>query len=191
MVEFNEQDHSYTVEGVRYPSVTQILAALGFYGDAVKYFTEQSRDRGSFVHKIVEYHILGELDEKTIDPALQGYFEAWLGFEKDTGFAPTTMEQPMVSKTHGFAGKPDLIGPLNGREAIVDTKSGAAGPAAHIQTAAYEILYGKPCKRYALQLMADGKYRHTEHKSREDRGIFLAALAVFTWQRNNKLRGGK
>ena len=97
----------------------------------------------------------------------------------------------MVSTLYGFAGKPDLIGPLAGRESVVDTKSGAAGPAAHLQTAAYEILHGKPLKRYALQLKQDGKYRLIEHKDRKDREIFLAALAVYQWQVNQKIRGGK
>ena len=188
MIEFNEKDHSYSVEGVRYPSVTQILAALGFYGDAEKYFTEYSRDRGSFVHRIIEYHLSGELDETTIDPALEGYFAAWLRFERDTGFVSTITEKRMCSKIYCFAGTPDHIGKLNGREAIIDVKTGAPGPAAEIQTAAYEILHDRPSKRFALQLMRDGKYGLKEFKSREDRGIFLSALAVYNWQRNHNLR---
>jgi hypothetical protein len=187
VVEFNEQDHSYTVEGVRYPSVTQILAALGFYGDAVKYFTEQSRDRGSFVHRIIQYHLAGELDEETIDPALRGYFDAWLGFERDTGFTAHTIEQPMFCSVNLFAGTPDLIGELR-RDSIIDIKTGDPGPAAALQTAAYEILYGKSVSRFSLQLKQDGKYKLTAYQEYTDRKIFLAALSVYRWQVARNLR---
>jgi hypothetical protein len=184
---FSEKDHSYTVQGVTVPSVTTILAALGFYGNAEKYFTDYSRDRGRFVHRIIEYHLAGELDESTIDPALEGYFQAWKRFEIDTKFFPTITEKRMFSPLYHFAGTPDHIGKLNGRESIVDVKTGLPGYAAQIQTAGYEILH-RPSKRFSLQLKADGKYKLTEYADRKDREIFLSALAVYQWQQNHKLR---
>ena len=191
MVQFSEADHSYTVDGVRYPSVTTILSALGFYGDAVKYFTERSRDRGSFVHKIIQYHLAGELDEESIDPVLLGYFQAWLRFEGDTGYSSLANERPLASSVYGFAGTPDHFGYLNGLHSIIDVKSGAPGHAAAIQTAGYQILIDHPARRYSLQLMPDGKYKLAEYRDREDRGIFLSALSVYQWQVNKRLRGGK
>ena len=53
MVEFDHDTHTYTCGGERFPSVTQVLADLGFYGDAVKYFTDYKRDLGSFAHKAI------------------------------------------------------------------------------------------------------------------------------------------
>lgn len=187
MVVFNEKDHTYSVEGVVYPSVTRVLAALGFYGDAVQYFTEHSRDRGSFVHKIIQYHLHGELDEESIDPELLGYFDAWLRFEKDTGFKAHTIEKPMFCPVNLFAGTPDIIGELR-RDSIIDIKTGDPGPAAALQTAAYEILYGKSAARFSLQLKQDGKYKLTPYQDYTDRKIFLAALSVYKWQAARNLR---
>lgn len=193
MIQFNEADHSYTQDGIRYPSVTTILAAMGFYGDATKYFTEYSRDRGSYVHKIIQFHLQGELDPESIDPALEGYFKAWLKFEADTNYRPILNEAPMFTDLWKFAGTPDHIGLMYFKdpEVIIDVKSGADGHAAAIQTAGYQILYPKAKRRFSLQLRQDGKYKLTEYRDREDRGIFLSALAVYQWQVNKKLRGGK
>ncbi len=189
MVEFDPMTHTYAKDGIRYPSVTEILAAEGFYGDAAAYFTEYSRDRGRFVHKIIQYHTEGVLDESTIDPVLRPYFDAWLKFERDTGFVSVICEKPMASDLYQVAGTPDHIGPLYDAEAIIDVKTGVMNPAAQIQTAAYEILYGKHAKRFGLQLKPDGKYKLSkEYKDRTDRGVFLSALSIFQWKKINLRR---
>jgi hypothetical protein len=187
MIELNPEDHTYHIDGIPwgYPGVTTILADMGFYGDAAKYYTEWGRDRGRFIHHIILYHVEGVLDENTIDPVLRPYFDAWLAFEKDTGFVSEHCEKSLVSTLYHFGGTPDHIGRLNSHETLIDTKSGLVNPAAKIQTAAYEILYGKRVKRFGLQLKDDGKYSLKEFKDRQDRGIFLAALAVWQWQKNN------
>ena len=185
MVQFNPQDHTYTIDDVQYPSVTQILADLGFYGSAAAYFTEYGRDRGRLVHKIVEYHCKGVLEESSIDPALKGYFEAWLLFEKDTGFISIDCEVPLVSPEYGFAGTPDHVGILNNSNSVIDVKTGAVFPATGIQLAGYEILRDQHLKRYGLQLKQNGKYSLKPFKDRSDRGTFLSALSVFQWKRNN------
>lgn len=185
MVQFNPQDHTYTLDGARYPSVTQILADLGFYGSAAAHFTEYGRDRGRFVHKIVEYHCKGVLDEESIDPELMGYFEAWLSFESDTGFVSIDCEVPLASADLQCAGTPDHIGILNGNDAVLDVKSGAILAATGIQLSGYEALKGKRLERYGLQLKANGKYSLKRFRDRQDRGIFLSALSVYQWKNNN------
>jgi hypothetical protein len=182
VIDFDPETHSYTLDGQPVPSVTQILSAMGFIDSS--WFTDYARERGKLVHRIIHWHITGELDEDTIDDALRGYFTAWLAFEKDTGFVSKETEVPLGNAAHRFAGTPDHIGILN-KEAVIDCKSGVIAPWAGLQLAAYEILHGEPLKRYALQLKDDGKYSLKEFKDRQDRGVFLAALACFHWQKNN------
>lgn len=187
MITFNPESHSYTIDGQPAPSVTQILAAMGFVDST--WFTDYGRERGKLVHRIIHWHITGELDETTIDPALQGYFDAWLLFEKETGFVSTATEKPMGSVLHRFCGTPDHIGALYGYESVIDCKTGAIAPWVGIQLAGYEILYGKgPLKRYALHLKEDGKYSLKAFTDRQDRNIFLSALACYQWQKNNMMR---
>lgn len=186
MIEFNEERHEYIVDGIPYVSVTTVLSAMGMYGDAANYFTEYARDRGSYVHQAIEYYLRGELDEDSLDPAILPYFDAWKRFEADTGFVPDDIENALASDLYLLAGRPDLIGKVNGTMAVIDIKTSASvAPAERLQTAAYELLYGKPLKRFSLHLTGTGKYLLTEFKERQDRHFFLSCLSVYQWKKNN------
>ena len=187
-VVFTESDHSYRVGGARYPSVTQVIADMGLYGNAADYFTEWSRERGSFVHRIIQWHLSGELDEATIDPALAPYFDAWRRFEQEAGYVSDACEKVMASDFYKFAGTVDHIGHLNGYYCIIDVKTGALSPATAIQMGGYEILMKSPgIRRFGLRLMDTGKYSLKEYKDRQDSKIFLAALSVYYWKQDNRL----
>jgi hypothetical protein len=187
MIKFDPASHTYTVDGVRYPSVTQIISDMGLYGDT-SYFTEYCRERGLFVHKIIQYHLSGELDEATIDPALRGYFEAWLKFQREASYVSDACEKVMASDSYRFAGTVDHVGHLNGHPCLIDTKTGAMSPATALQLAGYEVLVKQPgIKRFGLQLTAEGNYKLREFNDRQDRNIFLAALACHFWKSNNRI----
>jgi len=188
MIQFDPATHIYTVEGGRFPSVTQIISDMGLYGDT-SYFTEYCRERGSFVHQIIKYHVDNELDESTIDPALQGYFDAWRRFESEAQYIGDVCEHLLADQTYRFAGTIDHLGHLNGYPCVIDVKTGAMSPATALQLAGYEVLQKHPgIRRFGLQLTADGKYKLKEYKDRGDRGVFLAALAIHWWKVNNNIR---
>lgn len=182
---FHESTHTYELDGQELPSVTQVLQSEGFI-DA-RWFTDYSRERGTLVHRIIQYHLNGELDENSIDPALHGYFDAWKKFEKETGYKAHTIEKPMASEQYRFAGTPDNIGHLVD-ETLLDVKTGAILPWVAIQLAAYEILCGSKVKRVAVHLKEDGTYCLKEFKNRQDRQLFLSVLACYQWKQNNLRR---
>jgi hypothetical protein len=183
MVHFDPETHTYTLNGERLPSITQILKGEGFIDTA--FFTEYGRDRGSIVHRITHWHDTGELDPESVDPALEGYLSAWRKFRAESGFKPYIIEQPMASEVYRFAGTPDRIGVMDGDDAIPEIKTGEVQPWTGLQTAAQEILYGKRAKRYAVRLTEDGKYKLIPFTDRNDRGVFLAAVSCFWWKRAN------
>ena len=187
MIEFDEAAHTYKVDGEPFASVTKVIAEAGLYGDATKYFSEYSRDRGRVVHRVIELYLKGELDQATVDPAVAGYFASWQAFEKDTGFFPGYIEHTLYSVPLRIAGRVDLIGPWNGNgAAIIDLKTGMTPtPATGIQLAGYEELYGSYVKRFALHLGAEGKYRLKEYDNRGDRAVFLAAVTLYHWRKAN------
>lgn len=180
---FDEEKHQFIVDGQIWPSITQVLRSVGLIDG--QWFTEYSRNRGTLVHRIIHWHIMGNLDDASIDPILRPYYDAWLSFERDTGFISNETEIPRISRLYRFGGIPDHIGILNGKEAIVDVKSGAEIPATALQTAAQEILVDKILPRYSLRLKDNGKYSLIPHTNRQDRQIFLSALAVWWWRKNN------
>lgn len=187
MITFDPATHRYEIDGQPVPSVTTVLKDMGFVN--ASYFTEYARTRGTLVHRIIQYHVEGTLDDDTIDPALMGYFNAWRRFEDETGFVSTDTEKPLASEVWRFAGTPDHIGCFPDlRSACIDVKSGAIFPATQIQVAAYEILAAQPLKRFALCLKEDGKYSLKQFTDRQDAQIFKAALACWWFQKNNKIR---
>lgn len=177
---FDEENHRFLVAGERWPSITQTLAEEGFID--TRWFTKVSRDRGNHIHRIIHWHLTGELDEDSIDPLLWPYFEAWLRFERDTGFQSTETETPRISELYRFGGIPDSIGLLNGQEVILERKSGAAPRWVALQLAAQEILCERPLPRFALRLKQNGQYDLKQYQDRRDRGVFLSALACWWWK---------
>ena len=185
MLTFDPEKHEYRYKGARLPSVTEILLDMGLIDST--WFTEEGRNRGKLVHRIIHWHILGELDEDSIDPDLRGYFDAFLNFQNDSKLEIESAERPLFHETYRFAGTPDIIGCLNGHNAVIDIKSGAVSGWVALQLSGYEILANHPSiERFSLQLFPGGKYKLTHHKDRQDRALFLSALALFYWKHNQK-----
>ena len=142
------------------------------------------------MHQVIEWHLSKELDESTIDPVLMPYFEAWKRFEVESSYAPDSCETRLASDIYRFAGTIDHIGHPIGYFAIFDVKSGAPSPATGIQLAGYEILLtARGARRFALHLKDDGNYKLIEYKDRNDRNVFLSALALWNWKQNNNVKG--
>ena len=179
-------NHIYidTDTGKHYPSVTTILTDLGFYGKASQYFTEESRQRGTFVHKLVNLHLNDDLEEATLDPQLKPYLSSWIKFESDSGLALIDSEVYLINDIYGFGGTYDLRAIINDELSLIDIKTGAVNKkATGPQLAGYEILIGKRCKRYALHLTPD-KANLIPFTDRTDRNVFLSAVTC--WKHINK-----
>ena len=72
---------------------------------------------------------------------------------------------------------------LNGKESLIDIKSGVESPTTGIQLAAYSMLYDVPLvNRYGLYLKADGKYKLIPYADRNDIKIFNAALTLYHYR---------
>lgn len=187
MVEFSEADHTYTVDGTQYPSVTQVLQAEGFID--TRWYDEWSREKGKYGHRATALYDQGDLDEASLDPVLVPYLDAWKRFREDTGFLPSAVEVPLVNVRLGFAGTPDRVGTMRDGECfILDLKLGHVEPWAALQTGAYRLLIESPYRRAAVQLKGNGKPHITIHNDRQDMQIFQAALSCHNWKKNNLRR---
>jgi len=82
-----------------------------------------------------------------------------------------------------FGGTIDMPCMLNGKESLIDIKSGVESPTTGIQLAAYSMLYDVPLvNRYGLYLKADGKYKLIPYADRNDIKIFNAALTLYHYR---------
>lgn len=157
---FEPGAHVYTYNGQHWPSITQILQAECFIDTT--FYDEWSRDRGSMVHLAIKYDLAGELDEDALDDEIRPYLKAFRKFMAESGFKVDKSETPGVNTTHKYSGTPDLIGCF--------PKPG-------------------PCRRFALELKNDGKYKLIPFTDPFDFNVWLAVVACFWWKKNNLKKG--
>ena len=200
---FDEAEHTYEQGGVRCPrSVSGLLKKYGLttdYSQIPAAILERAKQRGVAYAEGRRLILKGyELDPATIDPAIQGYLNAFLRFWKDSGAQIIETEVPRISPL-GFAFKADIYAFVNGRRVVIDDKCTATIPnSVGPQTAGYKIgrtsLYPRePIEdRAVLWLKKDGTYKFKLLDDPDDETAFLdcleADLKLTTWQ---KKYGGK
>lgn len=170
-------------------TVTGVLDEAGFY----RWFSEdpEALERGSVVHKILELHDQGDLDERSVDPELQPYFDAWrraLDFLRPQSMP--LIEHAMVAR--GVGGKLDRVWiAADGSCEVVDIKTGDGSPAKcwSLQTAGYADLadVGALVARRVVQLKSNGQFatevRRKPIEHRVDSQAWSAAVKLALWKR--------
>lgn len=180
---FDKEAHVYTLGTQRLPSVTEILRGAGVVDD--QWWTEAGRWRGSAVHAACWYDDQNDLDEAALDPRLLGYVNAYRKFRSETGFTPTSIEQPLFNDLLSYAGTPDRIGNLgDGRLCLPDLKSGAQSKVTRFQTAGYAGCLPSPRKyvRMEVRLKENEKYSLQVYEPKDfdrDFADFQALIRVF------------
>lgn len=188
MLTFNAEGHVYFWNGKEVPSVSQILKKIGITRDYEK-VDPFYRERGKFVHKAVEYHIKGTLDEQTLDQEnILPYVQAFKNYETQTGYKVSHTEVPLYSKKMGFAGTIDHLSRLAAfaTEGIVDIKvTESSDKAADLQLCAYSILYHEnfgrwPAFRLVLELHGDKTTKIIPYRTNPK--IWKAVMALWKWK---------
>lgn len=185
---FDAETHTYTLDGRRLPSVTEVLAPLIDYSRVPQDVLEAARVFGSHVHKACDLFNRDELDFDSLDPALVPYVSAWKQFLEDTGAVVIASETPVFHDQLGYAGTPDVVLAWGNRIVIPDLKSTAVvPPTVGPQTAAYAKAYqrmhgGREPERRCIQLNADGTYRVHAKREASDWSYFLSALNCYRFK---------
>ena len=203
MLTFEEKEHIYKWDGVTVPSVTQVIAnwtkitvaGKEYYyspytGDVVTAaIIEQAGDWGTAAHKVAEYTLkYGGIDETShavlID--LSAQVKEW-----EATFKPEIIliEEPCYSAKYGYAGTPDIVCRIDGCEGVVDIKKYGAAKTVGIQTAAYgQMVFGKPVKRWLMEVSNPPNVRMTFREIRSDFmtdwAVFLSLMNVYNFKGN-------
>lgn len=181
---FDDSTHTYRIDGVAVPSVTQVLQLAGL-SDPSKY-PPGAAERGTYVHIGTALYDRDDLNEDVLDDDKRGYIAAWAKFRADSEFEIDAIEARRCSETRRFAGTIDRLGIWNGWHTIIDIKSGQPEPWHALQTMGYAILIGgATMERYAVYLRPNGSYKLVCHKEESDRGVFLGALSVAQFKIKN------
>lgn len=116
-LEFLEDSHTYLLDGIIVPSVTQVLSAKfpGEYSNVKKETLEAAAERGTAVHKSIENYCKGEDD---------GSEAVWdfKRLQKRHNIEPIANEVPVIIDGK-IAGRLDMIAEVDGHMAVVDIKT--------------------------------------------------------------------
>ena len=162
--------------------VTDILRDAGLID--TRFMTEYARDRGTAVHLASALLHEDDLDEDSLDPAVNTHLAAYKSFLKHVQPTDISCELPVLNEELGYCGTADRLWKINGRRAITDLKCGVKSPWHQLQTAGYAGCYKIPLARFALYLRENGTFEFVEHKSRGDWPAFKAVLLLAQWKRN-------
>ena len=165
---FDEDTHTYRVDGRPVPGVTEICSHLTPCGfDASNAVLAQAVRRGTRVHELTELVDYGALPDE-IEPELVGYLRAYLSFLRDYRPVWLHIEHRMADGANGFAGTADRIGLISGALTVVDLKTNSGFTRGEkirlaVQLEGYARLFASCCetpvvRRLGLRLLRDGKY---------------------------------
>lgn len=170
MIQFDPETHTYTLNGERLPSVTQILKPLYDFSAVPLDVLRRAAEFGNAVHKTVELYLKDDLDEQNLDSALVGPltgFKMWLMDYPQFAERVPDIETPQYHARLKYAGTPDLVYP---DVAVIDLKSRPVNSLTDsIQLAAYDHFGMGTRERYVLELKQDGTYVLTRvNKSKKE-----------------------
>ena len=179
---FFDKDHTYQVDGVTVPSVSEVLRFMSreIYDTVNQYALDNAADRGSRVHKACEN--LDRYGSCEVSRDIEPYIRAYMRFRKECEPEWSRVEQAFYHPDLGYAGTLDRYGLIDGRHFIVDIKTNAQikVPLVTAQLNGYELMAerdGLPVEGLAvLQLRKNGTYRFREIDQNPD--TFLACLTL-------------
>lgn len=170
-IQTDEDNRLFTVDGIRYPSVSDILQDMGFINTT--WYTEQGADNGTRRHKVCELDDLDDLIEESVDPDDLPYLEAWRQLKTETGITIIETEKRHFNTLYGYCGKPDCVALYKGHKEVWDRKTGSKEKWHRLQMGGYINLYDDVFAARCVYLQANGKFKLSDPYGRKDREDFL------------------
>jgi hypothetical protein len=187
---FDDTTHTYRIDGVAVPSVTQVLSDLIPGWQASEWYLQ----RGTAVHACCAMIARGVAFDH--DPAIDGQVSACRRFFQEVRpcVLSGTTERSIFSTRYKFGGTLDLAAFMGNDRIIIDWKS-SFGAALPYQLAAYSILYQevfRGCvinRGVGIQLNEDGTYKMSQvYDLRNYKYGFLALLSAYKIRRACKVK---
>jgi len=200
-LDFEPLSHTYRVDGLVVPSVTQLLDDAGLtpdYSVVAPSVLLHARHRGIHIDACCDLLDEDDLDWRSVHPEALPYVEAWARFCADEGYEPWGGQIPLYHPAHGYAGTADSIGELGGRWVVVERKATTKMAATYaLQTAGYaqpglwmaprgggalEPVPWQTPARLGVQLRRDGRYVVVPYEDGDDFAAFLGVVALSRWR---------
>ncbi len=174
---FDRVNHEYISAdtGEVFPHITEMLERTGWIDD--RWYSEESSDRGTAIHKLAAEFDLGTLRVTPQEPKtiFRGYLLAHVKAMAIARPKMLAVEEPLVHPTLRFGGRPDRDVFVYDLRAVWELKSGAAERAHQVQTALQAILIApfaqlppEAVARFVEYVKDKGKFKVEHHVDRRD-----------------------
>lgn len=191
-LEFDEERHIYSYNGIKVPSVTQIMKPLSSdaYGSIPKATLDKAAERGTRVHNAIEIFTNYGFEDAS-DDAIP-FFEAfkdWYNLRKPEVLAT---ELKLFHSSYIYAGACDLLCEIDGVPTLVDykTTSTVQDKLCGVQLEAYSRALAdmgfKVQNKMILHLSKDGKWNEHSFAANDMMRwkVFTSCLAIRDYLEN-------
>lgn len=174
---FDSYKHEYFVDGIKIPSVSEILKTTGIVDD--KFFNEKSASYGKFIHSMLEHYDNSELDEDYLKEKDFNILTQYKKFLSDFQIDIIEVEKKIFNKEYFYAGTYDrlAVSQKTGHMFLIDIKTGSVAKSHAIQLAAYAMCINFPVVRIGLYL-TESSYKVRKFEDEGDKHIFKSAITV-------------
>lgn len=182
-VEFIKDTHTYLVDGIVTPSVSTILRATIFadkYRDVPEHVLQNAAFFGTAIHHAVEHDSDMLLDDEQVK-----VFDRWKRLQKTHNIVPLKQEQ-VVHYGLDYAGTFDMIGSIDGNEALIDIKTTYNLDKEYLswQLSMYAYAYGFDGDLYAVWLPKRKGAKLVKIERKEEHEIKELLEAYYVLQRH-------
>lgn len=188
---YDPEQHEYRIDGVRVPSVTEILGILTDFSGIPDAVLENARDRGEKLAKALNLYNRGALDPGSCDDETRSGVDAWAQYLEDTGAVVVESETPVFHVGLKYAGTPDCVLAVGNRYKIPDVKASyAPPPTVGAQTSAYAAAWTERTRKGTVLRecvhIRNGRYTIHPRSDPSDWSLFLSAKNCFDFLRRNR-----
>ena len=188
-IEFDEASHTYKLNGVKIPCVSDIMEPLknAHYSGISEVTLRKAAERGTILHNAIENWIKFGIED--VPQEYEGYFKCFLDFMKEKNPKILGSEVRMYHKLLKYSGTADLIADINGEITLIDYKSTSviSDMNCSVQLEAYAQALASHGIRIArkgiLPLRKDGKSQIVEYPAKDARSwnVFAALKTVYDY----------
>jgi len=186
---FDERSHTYTLNGMKLPSVTTIMRPLSneYYGSIDRSILDTAAKRGTTVHQAIENWLKFGYDD--IPEEHSGYYSAFKNWLDENSPRLIEAESRVYHKVFRYAGTADLPCIINSEVICVDFKTSVniVEMLARVQLEAYAKAYEshgfKFSEKAIVQLKSDGCYKMVRYKAGDGEAweVFCGLLTAYNY----------
>lgn len=161
--------------------VTSVIKACGFIDDS--FMDETAMLLGTYRHEATVLYDLGTLDPTTLDPRVSPHVDGWAKFRREMNPIIIATEEEVSHPA--YKGRLDRRIILDGREGVLDIKTGAKALWHRLQLAGYALCFDRPMARWGLYLTDAGTYKLEEYRDRQDFETWKACVTIASFLERN------